>query len=50
MKENLPKDSPYKIMMIQCSECGCVVGVSDYLNVPVILELLAKKLGVHLNK
>ena len=35
-------------MFIQCASCGAVVGVTEYLNVPVLFEKIAKKLGVNL--
>ena len=30
MKEAEPNGSKYKIMFIQCSSCGAVVGTTDY--------------------
>jgi len=49
VKNAEPRESEYILTFIQCSSCGAVVGVTDYLNVPALLEKLAKKLGVDLN-
>jgi len=35
----------FKIMFIQCSSCGSVVGTTDYYNVPTLLNKIANKLG-----
>lgn len=43
------KDSKFKIMFIQCSQCGSVVGTTDFYNIPNLLEKLAKKLGFNLH-
>jgi len=48
MKEAKPTGSKYKIMFIQCSSCGAVVGVSDCYNIPSLLEKIAAKLGFKL--
>ena len=45
MKETLPRGSEYKVMFIQCSLCGAVVGVTDYFNTAVLIKKLAAKLG-----
>lgn len=37
----------FRYCFIQCSSCGCVVGVTDHHNVPSLLEKLAKRLGVN---
>lgn len=42
------KKSNYKKYAVCCASCGCVVGVEDYFNTAVLLENLAKKLGVKL--
>lgn len=47
-KDNV-RNAAYKIMFIQCVSCGAVVGTTDYFNVPVLLEKLAKKLGFKLH-
>lgn len=46
MVENTPNGSEFKVMFIQCSSCGGVVGVTDYYNVGGMLETLATKLKV----
>lgn len=46
--ENTPKGAAFKFMFIQCSSCGCVVGVTDYHNTASLLERIAKALGVKL--
>lgn len=48
MKENIPKGSEYKLMFVQCSSCGSVVGVTDYYNTATLLERIAKALGMKL--
>ena len=48
MKEYDPSGSYYKIMFIQCSSCGAVVGNTDYYNIPKLLSKIAKKLGFNL--
>lgn len=48
LKAGEPHGSKYKIMFIQCRSCGGVVGVTDYYNIPVLLEKIAKKLGFSL--
>ena len=49
VKNAKPRNSEYIFTFIQCSSCGAVVGTIDYVNVPELLERLAKKLGVDLN-
>lgn len=39
----------FKLMFVQCAACGAVVGVTDYFNVPAMLQKLGKKLGIELN-
>ena len=48
MKEHSPEGSRLKVNFVQCRSCGAVVGVMDYLSVPLLLEKLADKLGVKL--
>ena len=48
MKESSPAGSRFKIMFIQCASCGTVVGVTDFHNIPILLNKIAKKLGVDL--
>lgn len=45
LKANEPKGSQFKLMFVQCSRCGAVVGVTDYYNIPSLLEKLAQQLG-----
>jgi len=33
-----PSDSRYKLLFVQCSSCGAVVGVLDYMNIGAVLE------------
>ena len=46
MRENEPRDSNYKIMFIQCTSCGSVVGVMDYYNIGNLVKSIANKLGI----
>lgn len=46
VKENAPKNSNFKIMFIQCTSCGGVVGVMDYFNIGNFVKKIADKLGV----
>ena len=43
-----PLRSEFKLMFVQCSSCGNVVGVLDYFNIGQLLHELAEKLGVSL--
>ena len=31
--ENTPRKSSFKLMFVQCTSCGAVVGVLDYYNI-----------------
>ena len=44
LKENVPATSNFKLLFVQCSSCGCVVGVMDYLNIGSTLEKIEKKI------
>jgi hypothetical protein len=46
VKENSPNGSSFKLMFIQCSSCGGVVGVQEFYNTGALVQRLAKKLGV----
>lgn len=53
LAENTPVSSKYTFQFVQCSSCGGVAGVVDYMNVGAMLEdqnealkLIAAKLGV----
>lgn len=41
-----PRGSRYKLVFIQCSECGGVLGVLDFYNIGQLVHDLAKALGV----
>ncbi|MGU7844119.1 hypothetical protein ACV22V_32285 [Burkholderia sp. AW33-5] len=41
-----PYGSNFKVNTVQCRSCGAVVGVMDYYNTAVLLEKIAKKLGI----
>jgi len=43
-----PNGSNFKLMFVQCSSCGGVVGVTDYYNTYATLEKLADRLGVNI--
>ncbi len=46
---NEPSGSNYKLVFIQCSSCGGVVGITSFTNTNVLIEQLAKKLNVRLD-
>ena len=48
VQEASPLRAAYKVMFIQCTSCGTVVGTTDYYNIPALLGQIAKKLGVRL--
>lgn len=48
MKEAEPAGSKYKIMFIQCSLCGVVIGTTDYFDTASMLEKIAEKIGVNI--
>ena len=39
------KDSKFKLLFVQCSKCGGVVGVMDYLNIGAINEDIKRKIN-----
>jgi hypothetical protein len=47
--ENTPHRSVFKLMFVQCTSCGGVVGVLDFYNIGERLTELARKLGVDLS-
>lgn len=47
--EYSPSGSSFKLVFIQCSSCGGVVGVMDFYNIGDRLTELGKKLGVKLS-
>ena len=44
-----PRGSNFKLIFVQCSSCGAVVGVMEHSNIGYLLGKLAKKLGTSLN-
>lgn len=53
--ENEPTNSMYKIIFIQCSKCGAVVGTTDFYNIgertaeiKEALKKIAQTMGVYL--
>ncbi len=47
--KSIPKEeTTYPYQFIQCSSCGCVVGIIDNQNVPFLLGAICRKLGVDL--
>jgi uncharacterized Zn finger protein len=40
------KNSNFKMMFIQCANCGTVVGVTDYFNVGQMLRMIMDKLEI----
>lgn len=46
VKEAEPVNSKFKLMFVQCSGCGGVVGVMDYFNIGYFVKKIAEKLGV----
>lgn len=44
-----PKNSNYKLLFTQCSACGCVVGVTEYFNIGVLVKKLAAGLNIDLD-
>lgn len=47
--EATPNKSAFKLIFIQCAECGAVVGVIDYYNIGHLIYKLAAKLHVKLD-
>ncbi|MGN6196936.1 MAG: hypothetical protein ACTHOB_18490 [Ginsengibacter sp.] len=45
VSENSPSKSNFKLMFVQCSKCGTVVGTMDYWNIGTLLKDLEKKVG-----
>lgn len=42
--ENSPTKSNYKLLFVQCSKCGSVVGTMDYYNIGARISELEKKI------
>lgn len=47
-KVETPKNSNYKLQMIRCTICGCVVGVLEYYNIGYMLEKIAEHFDIKL--
>ncbi|OHW40723.1 hypothetical protein BHC62_15340 [Pseudomonas sp. 06C 126] len=45
MKEAKIAGSNFRMMFVQCSRCGGVVGVTEFMNAGSMLERIARKLG-----
>lgn len=45
-KELKVRDSGFRLIAIQCSVCGAIVSVLDFLNIGSALGKIADKLGV----
>jgi translation initiation factor 2 beta subunit (eIF-2beta)/eIF-5 len=46
--EKEPTHSNFKLLFVQCSSCGAVVGVLDHYNIGSLIHDLAEKLNVEL--
>lgn len=53
ISENSPAGGAFKVMFVQCSRCGAVVGVQDYYNIGAVLmkqnvalKRIASQMGV----
>ena len=40
VKENVPTHSTFKLLFVQCSKCGVVVGVNEWFNLGAMLDKL----------
>ncbi len=45
-----PSKSNFKLQFIRCTSCKTVVGVLEYYNLGSLIDKLAKKLNITLNK
>ena len=41
-----PEESEYKLIFVQCSNCGGVIGVMDFMNIGSQLDEIKRKLGI----
>ena len=41
--ENSPSYCNYKLLFVQCSKCGSVVGVMDYWNIGTVVKSIEEK-------
>lgn len=46
LKEQEPERSNYKYQFVQCTNCGGVVGVVEYLNNGALLNQIKERLGI----
>lgn len=52
LEENSPSGSNYKLLFVQCSSCGSVLGVMDFFNIGTkisIVEEMIEKLDKKIN-
>lgn len=42
--EKVPTRSTFKLLFVQCSSCGNVVGVMDYFNIGSMISKLEKRI------
>ena len=47
--ESQPKNSRFKLLFVQCSSCGGVVGALEHTNVSALLHLISTKLKIKLD-
>lgn len=45
-----PRGSRFKLMSVNCTSCGAVVGVTDFWNIGQTLMDLGKRLGFDLSR
>jgi len=45
MKEAKITGSNYRMMFVQCSRCGGVVGLTEFMNTGAMLDRISRKLG-----
>lgn len=50
LKEHAPSGTKYKFSFIQCSSCGAVVGVTEYMNTYRTLETISNQLQQIIDK
>jgi predicted nucleic-acid-binding Zn-ribbon protein len=49
LKENSVQGSNFRLNFVQCTHCGCVVGVQEYFNIGALIKKFAKKLNINLD-
>jgi predicted nucleic-acid-binding Zn-ribbon protein len=50
LKEMTVKGARFKMYAVICQSCGCIISTEDYYNTHATLEMLARKLGVNLDR